>query len=478
MSNERLVRARLFRSVFLLAAVTVSVPVRAQTTAGVPATGSAIDAVADLLAASTNTRWAGQRVPRPVPVPRPVGALLRLDSPLRPLSVHVDLRAARAPLGVAALEALETAADLLRVTGWAAPAPDGGRGGTAGFDLYLADLEGAALVARVDGDVPFSFEDSVAAHAIVDPDVDPDLLPACVTQAYAEAALLTADPAEAPQWRHATSAWLAWMVTGRFGCDEDEVARAMAAPGRAPIPDRAAHLGEDGATDDGRPLSGAGGAAWLALLDAYHSGGTGRFVRGAWEFARQRTWEGFDLRGAPDLFQVSRAMFPEDTETLDDVLETVALTRWLAGTPAASSAALRAIPRLAPPPHAGPYPWASLPRRARLDNPAIRAFGSGYVVLDTRDAPLEASLRVWLRGEYGTRWSLVAVRLDAEGRVLSQMSAPPRRLPRSYLVLELRAHTDHVLLAVTNLGPRLPDADSVDVNERACELVVDRAAAP
>ena len=135
-------------------------------------------------------------------------------------------------------------------------------------------------------------------------------------------------------------------------------------------------------------------------------------------------------------------------------------------------------PRLAPPPHAGPYPWASLPRRARLDSPAIRAFGSGYVVLDTRDAPPEASLRVWLRGEYGTRWSLVAVRLDAEGRVLSQMSAPPRRLPRSYLVLELRAHTDHVLLAVTNLGPRLPDADSVDVNERACELVVDRAAAP
>jgi hypothetical protein len=111
-----------------------------------------------------------------------------------------------------------------------------------------------------------------------------------------------------------------------------------------------------------------------------------------------------------------------------------------------------------------------------VNAPAVRAFGSGYVVVDTRAAPVGANLRVWLRGEYGTRWALLATRLDAGGRELSRLSAPPRRLPRSYLVVELREPTDHVLLAVTNLGPRLPDADSIDVNERAFELVVDRGA--
>jgi hypothetical protein len=475
-SNERFVRVLLFLLVLLLAAATGNSRAHAQVRPGAPASGSPIDAFAELLAESTRTRWAGQRVSRPMPVARPPGATLRLDSALRPLSVHADPRAARAPLAGDALAALEAAADLLRVTGWAPPAPDGGRGGTDGFDLYLVDLDGTSTAVRPDADAPLAFEDSLATHALVDPDVDPDRLPACVAQAYAEAVLFATDPAEAAPWRRATALWLAWMVTGRFGCEEAEVARDLAVPALAPIPDLAAQRGDDGATEDGRPRSGAGGAAWLALLDAYHSAGTGRFVREAWQFARQRTWEGHDLRGAPDLFQVMRAMFPVDSESLDEVLEAVAFSRWQAGTPAAPSFALRAIPRLAEPAHAGPFAWASLPRRARMDAPAVRVFGSGYVLVDTRDAPAGASLRVWLRGEYGTRWALLAVRLDAAGRELSRLSAPPRRLPHSYLVVELREPTDHVLLAVTNLGPRLPDADSVDVNERAFELVVDRSA--
>jgi hypothetical protein len=478
MSNERVVRAALFLLAVLLPLFAASAPLRAQSRPGAPASDSPIDAFAELLAESTRTRWAGQRVPRRLPVARPLGATLRIDSVLRPLSVHADPRAARVALAEDVLDALEAAADLLRMTGWSAPAADGGRGGTDGFDLYLADLDGEWMSVRPDAEAPLSFEDSVASHVVVDPDVDPELLPACVAQAYAEAVLLATDPAEAPPWHRATAVWLAWMITGRFGCDEDDVARAMATPALAPIPDLATQRGEDGATDDGRPRSGAGGAVWLALLDAYHSGGTGRLVRDAWQFARQRTWEGHDLRGSPDLFQVMRAMFPVDSESLDDVLEAVAFSRWQAGTAAAPSFALRAIPRLAAPAYAGPFAWASLPRRARVDAPAVRAFGSGYVVVDTREAPPGASLRVWLRGEYGTRWSLLAVRLDADGRVLSQLSAPPRRLPRSYLVVELREPTDHVLLAVTNLGPRLPDADSIDVNERAFELVVDRGGAP
>jgi hypothetical protein len=443
-----------------------------------PAPESAIDTVAAVLVAASNPIWTGQRVPRPAPMARPPGASLVVRSALRPLAVHADPAAARAPLAEDALAALEAAYDLMRVTGWDLPVSDGGRGDTDGFDLYLVDLPTDSYEARADGDLALSFEDSTVAFAVVDPDVDSTLFAACVTQAYVDASLLGVDPAEAPQWRRATSAWLAWMITGRFGCDEDEVARAMAEPGRAPIPDRAAREGAEGATDDGQPISGAGGAVWLALLDAYHSGGSGRFVREAWQFARQRTWEGHDLRGSPDLFQVMRAMFPRAAEKLEDVVEAVALSRWLAGTPVAPSRALLAIPRLAAPASKGPYTWAQLPIRARVDDRPLRSFGAGYVVIDTRGAPPRSSLRVWLRGEYGTSWSLVGVRMDGSGHVLSQLSTPPRRAPRSYLVLELMEATDHVLLVVSNLAPRLPDADSIDVNERGFELMVDRGMPP
>ncbi len=477
MSNERPVRALLSLLIFVLVLGALDPIARAQPLPN-KAPASAIDAVAMVLAAASNPRWTGQRVPRPDPTPRPVGASIVVRSALRPLAVHADPSVARVRLAEEALTALEAAHDLMRATGWSLPAPDGERGDTAGYDLYLVDLEHGAYETRADGDLPLSFEDSSAAYAVVDPDVDSTLFAACVTQAYVDASLLGTDPAEAPQWRRATSAWLAWMITGRFGCDEDEVGRAMAEPWRAPIPDRSAHEGAEGGTDDGQPIDGAGGAAWLALLDAYHGGGTGSFVREAWQFARQRTWEGHDLRGSPDLFQVMRAMFPNEAEKLEDVVEALSLSRWLAGTPAAPSHALRAIPQLAAPAAKGPLAWDSLPRSMRFDDTPIRSFGTGYVLVDTRGAAPHANLRVWLRGEYGTTWSLVGARMDAGGHVLSQLSTPPRRLPRSYVVIELLEATDHVLLAVTNLAPRLPDADSIDVNERGFELLIDRGVGP
>ena len=329
-------RALLTLLIFTLALGAVNPIARAQNHP-TKAPESPFDAVGAVLAAASNPRWMGQRVPRPEPTPRPDGASIVVRSALRPLVVHADPHSARVRLAEEALEALETAHDLMLATGWSLPAPDGERGDTAGFDLYLVDLDGAELdpsdldhaayETRADGDLPLAFEDSTAAYAIVDPDFDASHFAACVTQAYVDASLLGTDPAEAPQWRRATSAWLAWMITGQFGCDEPEVARAMSEPGRAPIPDRSAHEGEDGATDDGQPINGAGGAAWLALIDAYHGNGTGRFVRDAWQFARQRTWEGYALRGAPDLFQVMRAMFPQDTEKLEDIIESLTLSQ-------------------------------------------------------------------------------------------------------------------------------------------------------
>ena len=95
----------------------------------------------------------------------------------------------------------------------------------------------------------------------------------------------------------------------------------------------------------------------------------------------------------------------------------------------------------------------------------------------TRQASAPGSaLSLWHAGEYGVEWSLVAIRLDPNGRELGRMIAPPRRNPRSYLRLELPAGTAEVVLALTNLSSRIPDADEPDENVRSYRLTIDRAA--
>jgi hypothetical protein len=117
--------------------------------------------------------------------------------------------------------------------------------------------------------------------------------------------------------------------------------------------------------------------------------------------------------------------------------------------------------------------WRDLPRHTPASE-EIHPYGSGYAIVDVRDAPRGAQLRVWLRGEYGVEWALVAVRLGPDGRERGRMSAPPRREPRSYVPVDLVDDTTSVLVAVTNLSNRLPDADSVDENVRAFRLILDR----
>ena len=71
-----------------------------------------------------------------------------------------------------------------------------------------------------DGVVPWTYLDRASVFAVVSPNVPSAWIEACVTEAYARAMLLSADPAEARTWRRATAAWLTWELTGRFGCDD------------------------------------------------------------------------------------------------------------------------------------------------------------------------------------------------------------------------------------------------------------------
>ena len=411
--------------------------------------------LASAIATMTTPVWKGPRAAPPEPTPRPYpGGGLR--SAIAPVAVHAagssDLKTLQS-----ALRALEIAHTELSTRGWLPPATDAALGGGPEFDLYLVPgVSGSEGYA--DGLVIWSYLDRATTFAVVDPTVSASMLAACVTNAYAEALLLSLDPAESHAWREATAAWLTWEVTGRFGCREavDEQQRE---------PHRSWIAGGSG--------DGAGGALLLAFLSARHDGGSGRFVRDVWELASQRTWEGDGLRAEPDLWSAFNTAIGLSGDRLEDNIVDLAILRSIVGKDDRANglgANLDERPS-APVSHR----LKTLPARVTGD-PPLQPFGSAYVALETTDVARPGTVRAWLEGEYGVRWSLAAVQLDEDDKELARVIAPPTdRSGRAYLPIELLEDASKVLFVITNLSSRLPDADEPDTNERAFQLVVARA---
>lgn len=419
-----------------------------------------IDDWARAFVEETTPRWTGQRVPEPDPTPRPA-PLDTVEDPLRLLAAHRG-RGASLEATRQALAALGAARDLLSAEGWMTPPLDGELGGTGAFDLYLDGDATRPVSAYADGPIAGAYYDGVTAFAVVDAGLDPDALATCVARAYAEALLLSLDPAEAASFRRASATLMAYRVTGRFDCD-DAIQRQQREAWRGWIA---------GAAGDG-----AGGAVALGLLSERADGGRGRFLRELWQITRQRTWEGRGLRGAPDLWMAIDRALSLTGSSLKEIAEEVSIARYFVGDAerrrGAAYTFARALPEGAKTTPRDEVPFASLPRYVHNGDDALEPYGSAYALVDVRGAPAGARLRVWLRGEFGVEWSLVAVRLGEDGREIGRMTAPARRDPRSYLLLEALEGTAKVLLVVTNLSSRLPDADIEDANERSFTLIVD-----
>lgn len=448
-------------------------------------------AVADSLA----PRWTGPRVDWPEARPRPAVAG-SLASSLYPLHVQVG-RQIDAERAAIVLAALETAHGWMERRGWPTPVADGGYGGTAGFDFYLinrplpdpdADPEAIAEeeAEASEDDVPpadvgiprhrpiwVSYDaplvwgglDAVAPFAVMDAGVAPSRLESCTISAYVQASLLGVDPAEAPAWRIATGDYVAWLLTGFYGCGGG-VSRQQRESWRSWI--------------SSAPDSGEGGALFLAMLSARTDGLTGDFIRDLWSGAPQLTWEGDRLRAAPDMWQVVYTVMEVGRDPLPRLIEEMGVSRYFAGSDRRRAGApmelLRSLPEDAAVPVFGEASFDELPRRFEPNGLELEPYGSGYVTIDTTSAVPGSALRVWMRGEYGVGWSLTAVRLAADGSERGRVRAPVRpRTPRSYIPLELTDDdTASVLLVVTNMGGRLVDADEPDDQVRAFELIVDR----
>ncbi|MDD9967334.1 MAG: hypothetical protein OXR73_13955 [Myxococcales bacterium] len=404
--------------------------------------------------------WKGPTVPFPDTALRPDGPWLSAHSVHE--SLHVHAPPSTTPTHLAkALVAAEEALGQLRAAGWAVPGPDGGLGGTPGFDVYLIPSEPGAS-AGLDAPDALSLYDGAVTFARVGSTLPPHLLSACMTSAVTQAALLAHDPAEAEALRTATGGFAAWRFAGQPGCTERF--------------DSAQQTPERGVIGHG---SGEAGGLFLAMLSERTDGGSGRFVRDMWQFARQRSDDPTHLRAAPDLWQAIARALHNARDALDDVLIEFAIARVLEGRARsgerAGFAILNALSGVVSVPIRTQTSYAELPRHLYSAR-GVHALGTAYTRITLDAAEPHPYLHVWLRGELGPRWSLAAVQRDARGRELTRLVAPARRTPKSYLPVMLAPNAAEVVLVVTHLPAALPDADSPAPAPAHYKLIVSQTA--
>ncbi len=405
--------------------------------------------------------YKGPTVPTPTPYPWPEGTHLLLRSTRAPLAVHAieGLHCTRRRIALV-LDALEEARSRLLAMGWPPPYPDGGLGGTQGFDLLLDPTTPHGAEALPAGSVPAASLDAEVAWARVDPFTPIEALRSCVAQAYAEAVLWSLDPAEAAPWRQATAAWMAWRITGRPGCG-DGVAEAQHAPWRAWLP------------EPSTSRHGEGGALLLELLDRYRGDGDGGLVRAMWDLTRQfsRTERATKLQARPRLWQVVEGMEAargiEGKRRLEDLMVQIAVMRWTETGPG------RPLPEVPRPPFLWRTSWHELPVHWP-PSPPVEPFGSVYGWVDMEaEGERAPTLKAWLRGEWGVRWGMIALRTNASEEPLLPVRTTPRKEPKSFVRVVPIGPMRHVLLVAVNLSSRLPDLTLPDDNVRALRFIVD-----
>jgi hypothetical protein len=406
-------------------------------------------------------RYRGPTLAFPPPADRPLaaGAGWTLRSARYALSVHAPAATPHARVA-RALHALEAAYEWANAHGWPLPFPDAGAGGSADFDVYLGPAPRALADARLDAPIDFGALDAASTYGLLDDTIADAALEPCAIAALIHAGLLGHDPAELAHETplRASAAFAAWQATGLLGCEDARDASQMQA-----------QRGATGSRDE----QVASLALLLAMLSARHDKGSGAFVRGAWELARKHSQSPNALHARPSFWQALAAALDRAGESLDDAAVEFALERYAA--PGRHDARLPALTSAAKVPvHVAPA-YAALPKHLPEREPGLGTYGSAYARVDVGGAAGAARLRVWLSGDPTTRWSLTAVRLDASGRELGRVTAPPRRVPQSYLPIELSPDTHDVLLVVVALPFDLPgDTAEEDTADGTFKLILDR----
>ncbi|MET0287097.1 MAG: hypothetical protein ABW352_21615, partial [Polyangiales bacterium] len=310
-----------------------------------------LDAYSDAVVGLATTKWTGPRVPAPVPEARPALAE-QLASSSWPLRVHAD-----SPERLTAvLRAAEEAFGLLFDSGFVSSFGDG----AGARDLYLVhEPEQARAAADASGN--FSALDGTRAFVRIDARLPATRLRACVAQALMDAQLLELDPAEHASLRRGVAAYFGWLLT-REACEDEP----LATPSESPL------------------RSVASTRAWLERLGSRQDRNRGVFLFDMWQLARQRTWEGVDLRASPDLLEAIAKALSLTHESFDLVAGELAEGLSRAHGPAPRSLSFAALP-------------AFPDKRA----PLLEVLGSTQLRVTLGEPRPGTRLRAWSRAESG-----------------------------------------------------------------------------
>ena len=331
---------------------------------------------------------------------RPADEVGVLRSWRAPVDVH--LRASLGPneaYARAVLADAEAVMDALeRRAGVALPLPDGTRGGTPSFDLYVGPLTGDAPGPAVVDALSYAGPwDRATAFGYVDVIADPVRRRRAVAQAIAEACVYGAKADHPVGFVRAMGASLARRATGD-PLDPADVRAFQSEPARAWW------------SDDARPPAAHRGAAVvLDAMAARWDDDRATFLRGLFEAPVQRTPPGWPrLWDEPDVMEVLKRVTREEARGFWGALVATAGARAM-GDPALAAAPARTAQ------------WSELPAWALVTG--VAPTGQAAVALDLGDAPVRAAVGVWVHASPYHRWMASALRLGRDGRLLGTVDS-------------------------------------------------------
>lgn len=370
---------------------------------------------------------------------------MALESIVAPLRLHVP--SSTAPDRAARwLSDLEWAATRAAALGWPPPLPDGSRGGSPSFDVYVVRRGGPSSVAVPETAWPSVDLPSTSAYAVVTESAAELDFASCAIASYVQASSWAIDPHEDVAWRRASGTLVAGLATGVLGGCTTGLADVQSDPARAWF-----------APGDDEPDRPDGGALVLLSMSARHDGGSGRFLRDLWELSRYRS-ESEDPSAGLTLFDVWSESARGAGDSLRDNLVLSALERALLDQPwrARTYPADVALASTAPIDLGAPIRFVELPAHRSGPEEGVEPTGSWFGVLETAGADPESRLRVWFEGETGTAWGVIVVGFDRVGRESVRLEMPIRREPRGYLAIERVARHERLLFVVTALPHEVP----------------------
>jgi len=353
-------------------------------------------------------RWPERAYGQAIPLDgvRPVGELGVLRSWRAPVDVHVG-PGVDAATALSVLTDAEAVMDGLERVGVALPLPDGNRGGSPSFDLYL----GHPAETFVDALSYVGPWDRATAFARVPVIVDPTARRRAVAQVIAEACIYGAKADHPVGFVRAMGASLARRATG-LPLDPDDVREFQRVPTRAWW------------SDDARsPAAQRGSAVVLDAMAARWDNDHATFLRGLLEAPVQRTPPGWArLWNEPDVMEVLRRVTRDEPRGFWGALLTAASARSLVGTAGdvgevgggGLDASLAALP-------ARVVRWAELPAWTLVTG--VAPTGSASMEVTLGDAPVQTAVAVWVHASPYHRWMASVLRVANDGHVIGTIDS-------------------------------------------------------